>query len=158
MPKSQASRAQILGISPALGMIALLGASLVSAETIEGRINGLRCAQAGHVCPIDNLDAHLSFELEFVLQQPDGQYYYLSNVPRDTKVRHVRKQAKVTGTLIDEYHSISVDALFVDGGNGYRQVWSPEAQQGAFEQMYNSGWNDTPARDPTVTDAFSDLP
>jgi len=145
MLKRQPARPQIAVIIPAVGMIAFLGVSLASAETIEGQINGLRCAQGGHVCPLDNLDAHLSFELELVLQQPDGQYYYLSNVPRDTKVRHVLKKVKVTGTVIERYRSISVDALFVDDGSGYLEVWSPEAQQEAFEQMYDSGWKEAPA-------------
>jgi hypothetical protein len=71
-------------LAASLGLIALLSGTPALAETtIKGRINGLRCAEGGHVCPLEHLDAHFSFELELVL--PDGQYYFLSNVPRDTK-------------------------------------------------------------------------
>jgi|GEM_PF-1012289 len=132
-------------LAASLGLIALLSSTLALAETtIEGRINGLRCAEGGHVCPLENLDAHLSFELELVLQQSDGQYYFLSNVPRDTKVRHVRKQARVIGTVIEPHRWISVDRLLVEDGDGYREVWSPQAQQQAFETIYHSGWDATP--------------
>ncbi len=137
----------LAGLSSCLGLIALLSGTLTLAETtIEGRINGLRCAEGGHVCPLKNLDAHLSFELDLVLQLPDGEYYFLSNVPRDTKVRHVRKKARVIGTVVEPYRSISVASLQVEDGDGYREVWSPEAQQRAFEDVYHSGWDAT-ARD-----------
>ncbi|MBK5932308.1 hypothetical protein [Halochromatium salexigens] len=55
-----------------------------------------------------------------------------SNGPRDTKVRHVRKQARVIGTVVEPYRSISVESLQVELGDGYREVWSPQAQQRAF--------------------------
>ena len=147
----------ITGLVPTIGIIAILSGAPVSAETIEGRINGLRCAEGGHICPIENLDAHLSFEMELVLQQPDGQYYFLSNVPRDTKVRHVRKKAKVIGTVIKSYRYISVESLLVEDGDGFREVWSPEAQQRAFEDIYRSDWRSDWGATPTTNDQVSDL-
>jgi hypothetical protein len=144
----------IASLAAGIGLAALLIGPRAHAETtIEGQINGLRCAQGGHVCPLENLDAHLSFELELVLQLSDGQYYFLSNVPRDTKVRHVRKQARVIGTVVEPYRSISVESLQVEENDGYREVWSPEAQQRAFDDIYHSGWDAT----PTANDQVSEL-
>ncbi|MBK1621865.1 hypothetical protein CKO42_26545 [Lamprobacter modestohalophilus] len=135
----------LAGLTSCIGLVALLSGTPALAETtIEGRINGLRCAEGGHVCPLENLDAHLSFELELVLQLSDGPYYFLSNVPRDTKVRHVRKQVRVIGTVIEPHRWISVDRLLVEDGDGYREVWSPQAQQQAFEDIYHRGWDATP--------------
>ncbi|MEA1052420.1 hypothetical protein U5801_21820 [Lamprobacter modestohalophilus] len=150
MSTQRPPRLPLAGLTSCIGLITLLSGTPVLAETtIEGRINGLRCAEGGHVCPLENLDAHLSFELELVLQLSDGQYYFLSNVPRDTKVRHVRKQARVIGTVVEPHRWISVDRLLVEDGDGYREVWSPEAQQQAFETIYHSGWDATPtASDP----------
>jgi hypothetical protein len=69
------------------------------AETISGHINGQTCAENGHTCPAENLDPRLSFELDFVLQQADGSYYFLSNVPRDAKVRYVLEEARAKGEI-----------------------------------------------------------
>lgn len=133
-------------------LVAMLSAAPTSADTFEGRINGLRCAEGGHFCPLEDIDAHLSFELEFVLQQRDGEYYFLSNVPRDTKVRYVLKKTKVIGSVIEHYRSITVDALLIEEDDGYREVWSPAAQQRAFEQIYNSGWEQIPTPEKRLGD------
>ncbi|WP_295881364.1 hypothetical protein [uncultured Thiohalocapsa sp.] len=114
--------------------------AMVRAETLEGRLNGQSCAQRGHLCPARNLDAHLSFELDFVLLQADGGYWFLSNVPREAKVRHVLKQVRVRGSLNETYRSIDVDALMVRTEDGFETVWTPRAQQQAFEAVYQDGW------------------
>ncbi|NBC46829.1 MAG: hypothetical protein GVY22_02315 [Gammaproteobacteria bacterium] len=142
MQRSQLHSDQRTTVVAILGMLAMLNTGFVSGETFTGRLNGLRCAEDGQFCPVENLDAHLSFEQDFVLQQADGEYYFLSNVPRDTKVRHVRKKVKVIGTVIELYRSISVESLLVDGADGYREVWSPAAQLKAFDQIFSSGWQD----------------
>lgn len=122
----------------------------LGAETLTGKLNGQSCAQSGHLCPTSNLDAHLSFELDFVLQQPDGEYWFLSNVPRDTKVRHVLKQVQVRGSVNETYRSIEVDALMVPTDQGFATVWTPRAQQRAFEAIYHDGWFSS-VRDPGQT-------
>ncbi len=112
----------------------------LGAETLTGKLNGQSCAQRGHLCPVRNLDAHLSFELDFVLQQRDGEYWFLSNVPRDTKVRNVLKEVRVRGSVNETYRSIDVDALMVTTDEGLVTVWTPQAQQQAFETIYQDGW------------------
>lgn len=127
---------------PVLALIVAvsLASAEAAAETVTGRLNGLRCADGGHFCPVSNIDAHMSFERDFVLQQPDGDYYRLSNVPRDTKVRHVLKEAKVIGEVVERSRSISVDALMVEENGRYRTVWTPAMQQEAFEQVFSADW------------------
>ena len=91
----------------------LLAATSVHAETLNGRINGSHCARGGETCPIDRLDPHLALERDFVLQTADGNYYFMPNLPRDVKVRHVLAQARVTGSLDPRYKTITVDELKV---------------------------------------------
>lgn len=69
-------------------ILAVGTAPVAHAETITGKLNGLSCAERGHLCPTRNLDAHLSLEQDFVLQEVNGDYWFLSNLPRDVKVRH----------------------------------------------------------------------
>ncbi len=61
---------------------------LLKGETISGKLNGHHCAHEGMTCPIDKLDPHVTLEADFVLMVNDG-YYFLPNLPRDTKVRHL---------------------------------------------------------------------
>ena len=124
-------------------------AATVRAETLTGMLNGQSCAQRGQLCPVRNLDAHLSLELDFVLQQADGDYWFLSNVPRDAKVRHVRKQVRVRGSVNQTYRSIDVDALMVETDEGLQTVWTPQAQQQAFEAIYHDGWFSSSGDAPT---------
>jgi hypothetical protein len=127
-----------------LPLLALIGAALVAttvaAETVTGKINGHGCAHGGHTCPADKLDPHVAFEPDFVLQQADGEYYFLSNVPRETKVRHVLEEARATGEVNDRYNTMVVDELQVKEDGSYKTVWSQKAQQAAFDRIYKDGW------------------
>lgn len=100
----------------------------INAETFTGRINGHGCAHAGSTCPLDRLDPHIALERDFVLQKSDGNYLFLTNVPRDTKVRHALKKARVTGELDDRYNAIVVEELEVEENGKFATVWSPRAQ------------------------------
>lgn len=127
-----------------LPLLALVGGGLTMttavAETVSGKINGHGCAHGGHTCPADELDPHLAFEPDFVLQQADGEYYFLSNVPRETKVRHVLEQAKATGTVNERYNTMVVDQLQVKEDGSYETVWTQEAHKAAQERIYDDGW------------------
>lgn len=120
---------------------ALLTPSIVSAETITftGKLNGLECAIAGDVCPIDKLDPHLALESDFVLQKADGTHYLLPNVPRDTKVRYVLEDVQVTGDLNQKYNAIKVDEFQVRRNSAYKTVWSQELQARAWEDRRTPG-------------------
>jgi len=120
-------------------LIGMMTVSIVNAESFSGKLNGHGCAHGGHTCPADKLDPHLRFEPDFVLQEADGDYYFLTNVPRDTKVRHVLEEVRVTGTLKDKYNSILVDELMVKKGDEFKTVWSQELQDAAAEYIYGGG-------------------
>ncbi len=108
-----------------LFMALLLLPALVHAETIKGKINGLQCAISGFVCPVDQVDAMVALERDFVIQQPDGVYYTMTNVDRAVKARYALQEATVTGKVNNLYKAIDVDTLQV----GQRTVWSKEMQQ-----------------------------
>lgn len=102
------------------------------AETLTGRINGHDCAERGTACPIDRLDPHVTLEADFVLQTADGEYYFLTNLPRDVKVRHLLEVAEVTGSLDRKYNAIIVDSFRIDG----QEVWSQAQQQAEYDRMF----------------------
>lgn len=95
------------------------------AETLTGKINGLQCAISGFVCPVDQVDAMVTLERDFVLQQADGSYYILTNVDRSVKARYALKDVSVTGRVNKLYKAVDVDTLQVGG----KTVWSKKMQQ-----------------------------
>ena len=121
----------------ALAAILILAAGALHAETFTGRINGHSCAHGGTTCPLDRLDPHLALERDFVLQGADGHYVFLTNVPRDTKVRHVLKQARVTGKLDDRYNTLVVDEFQIKEAGAFKTVWTQQAQ--SYEWTYLQG-------------------
>jgi hypothetical protein len=108
---------------------------LAGAETLNGRLNGHDCAERGTSCPTDRLDPHVSLEADFVLQQSNGEYFFLVNVPRDVKVRHVMETVEVTGDLNRKYNAVTVDEFRVDD----RTVWSQEMQDQEAQRHYYPG-------------------
>jgi len=114
-----------------LGALALPGA--VSAETVTGKIIGHHCAHEGKSCPIDKMDPHVALEWDFVLQKGNGDYYFLTNVPRDVKVRHVLETVTVSGKLNSRYHSIDVDSI----KSGNKVAWSKEQHEQCLAELYS---------------------
>lgn len=110
------------------------------AGTYTGKINGHGCAHMGKTCPVDRLDPHIALESDFVLQQGEGDYLFLTNVPRSVKVRYVLKDAQVTGDLNERYHSVVVDEFRVKKDGSYETVWSREAQEAERAYLANDGF------------------
>ena len=110
----------------ALGVMA--ATSVASAAEVSGRLVGHDCAHQGKVCPVDKLDPHLVLERDFVLVKTDGDYYFLPNLPRTVKVRHVLETVTVKGKLDDKYNSIMVDKIHVSQNGKKREVWSQKSQ------------------------------
>ena len=95
-------------------------------EAIQGQLVGLDCAEHGHLCPVRQFEQHISQETAFVLLTADKKFYTLSNIGRDTLVRHVNKKVIISGTLQPDHHSIKVQQLQVQLGHGlsrYESVW-----------------------------------
>ena len=115
-------------------MAALLFAPLgVHAETFSGKLNGFHCVESGTSCPLDRLDPHVALEPDFVLQVGGGDYYFLTNVPRDVKLRHALQSIEVSGAVNRKYNAIDVDQLKI----GDQLVWSDALQKEAFGFYHN---------------------
>jgi hypothetical protein len=106
------------------------GMAMAEMGTITGKINGHTCAHSGHTCPISSLDPHLQLEAAFVLQQKDGSYFFLSNLPRVTAARYALKMATVKGTINKKTKSIMVDQLLING----KVIWSQAMADKAREE------------------------
>jgi len=106
---------------------------LVNAAEFTGQVVGHSCANDAKLCPLEGLEAHLAMEPDFVLvDETDGTYVYLHNLPRDSKVRHALKNVTVIGELDEHSNAISVSELIVDD----KSVWSWEEQKKAGIPFY----------------------
>ncbi|MDX1654329.1 MAG: hypothetical protein R3310_03850 [Candidatus Competibacteraceae bacterium] len=127
----------------ALGALLALGATLSTlpalADIIEGRINGLKCATEGIVCPIDKLDPMVAAERDFVVQLPDGSFYFITNLDRAVKARYVLDNVRVSGDLNERYRAIEADELMVKRDGEYRTVWSPEREARVWNELRRPG-------------------
>ncbi len=115
---------------------------LLNAAQFSGRIIGHDCAHKGEVCPIDKLDPHITLERDFVLVKSDGEYYFLPNLPRNTKVRYVLETVTVTGEVDSKYNFIQVSELSIKKGGKDRKVWSQKSQREAFRAFGSPGGYD----------------
>ena len=121
-------------------LIALLMLPVVaSADSIEGKMNGLNCAISGVVCPIDKADPLIALESDFVVQQPDGSFYIIPNIDRAVKARVVLEDVVVTGTVNPTYKSIKADKLEVNRGGEMKLVWSQKMQDELEAQLFGIG-------------------
>jgi hypothetical protein len=115
--------------------VALIGASLslssggTAAAQFGGRIVGHDCASRGEQCPVDKLDPHIALEPDFVLVTPDGEYYFLPNLPRSTKVRYVLDGVTVVGDKHRRYNLITVSELRLKGDPSGKAVWTEKMQR-----------------------------
>ena len=121
-------------------LAAVLTVPAAVAGTFTGKLNGHNCAHHGKTCPVDRLDPHLALEPDLVLQQGDGDYLFLRNVPRSVKIRHALKNVRVTGDLNERYGSVMVDEFQVKEDGSWETVWSQEAQQAEVEYLRNDGF------------------
>lgn len=120
----------------AVSCLLLSASPAMSASSYSGKLIGHGCAHQGAVCPTDRLDPHLALEPDFVLLKGTDDYYFLSNVPRDVKVRHALNTVEVSGDLNEKYRTIKVDEMRVGG----ETVWSLEDQQKEWDYLHNDGW------------------
>jgi hypothetical protein len=108
--------------------IALLALPLFSgAATISGKLVGHHCAHEGTVCPADKLDPHITLERDFVLLTKGNEYYFIPNLPRDVKVRHVLDDVVINGELDGKYNVITARELTVKGES--KIAWSAKSQR-----------------------------
>lgn len=103
-----------------------------AADVVEGKMNGLQCAQEGIVCPVEDIDAVVQLESDFVVMQPDGTFYSIPNLDRAVKARYMLDNVRVTGKIHDRYKSIVAEKLEVEDGSNWRTTWSPDVQKRVY--------------------------
>ena len=124
----------------AVPMATLLFVSFsANAGTVTGKLNGHECAHAGMSCPVDRLDPHIALESDFVLIVPGGDYYFLPNLSRDIKARHVLEDVQVTGDVNPKYRSIKVQELKVKSGSGFKTIWTQKMADFEMRALYGDG-------------------
>ena len=80
--------------------LTVLPANQVSAAEkvqLEGTIRGAKCTHYKVKCYND--DNHIALEPDFVLVMPNGEYYFMPNLPRDVKTRHAYEKVRIHGEL-----------------------------------------------------------
>ncbi len=112
---------------------------VVNAGSVEGKMNGISCAIAGVVCPIDKLDPLVALEKDFVIQQADGSFYLIPNVDRAVKARMVLDDVIVTGAVNDKYKSVEADEIQVKRDGEFKVVWSQKIQDELRAQLFGKG-------------------
>jgi hypothetical protein len=92
-------------------------------ETVTGKLNGHDCVHAGISCPVDPQDPHLLLERDYVLQQKSGNYLFLVNIPRSTKLQYLLKDIQVKGKVDRKYNAVEVYELLVAKDDNWKTVW-----------------------------------
>ena len=110
----------------------LLLAGTAQAEILEGRMNGLRCASNNTVCPAQ-FDPHVVIELDYVVSLRSGQFYYITNMDRETKMHHVLSRIRIEGAISAGKTSIRADKLWVKEDGEYELVWTAAQSRGASQ-------------------------
>jgi hypothetical protein len=79
--------------------MALSATQLSAAEKVqlEGTIRGAKCTHFKVKCYND--DNHIALEPDFVFVMPNGDYYFMPNLPRDVKTRHAYEKVLIHGEL-----------------------------------------------------------
>lgn len=104
--------------------------SKTNVATFNGTIEGALCAIEGEVCPPEDLGVHLITEVNFVLRESNGKYYYLPNLSRSIKARYAGKDVQITGKAKGE--SIIADTFKAKESGNYVLIWSLEKQKKEF--------------------------
>lgn len=105
--------------------ILLLPLYASAAETVEGQLRGIRCVTDKSACAESKRDPRIRTQSDFVLVQPDGDYYYIFNVDRDTKMQFVLDTVRVIGEVNEKYQSVDADRMQVKKGNTWETIWTP---------------------------------
>ncbi len=87
-----------------------------------------RCLSIGQKCAREGFSYSLN-----------GKYYFLVNINRDIKLRHVLENVTITGELDKKFDSITVMEFKAMQNSKERTIWSQEMEDAEFNRLYNSG-------------------
>jgi len=104
--------------------VTVLAANQVSAAEkvqLERTIQGAKCSHYKVKCYND--DNHIALEPDFVLVMPNGEYYFMPNLPRDVKTRHAYEKVRIHGEL--QKQELWVDKLvdLDESGSKAKTTW-----------------------------------
>lgn len=105
--------------------------------TLTGWLTGANCFTTGHACSPDHV---WKYHEAIGFGTPDGKFYFLASVPRDTLVSGFTKEAVVKGTFYDTASVVQVDGLKVASGTGW-------------DLIYGSDFSDSPTNPGAATGA-----
>ena len=99
-------------------MLILPSFAFAASDYMEGTIQGAGYVFNKTVQPISAADPKVVMERDFVLQAENGMVYFLSNVPRDMKVKAVNRTVRVFGDDRGD-GTLFVHRIMVKNGNEY---------------------------------------
>jgi hypothetical protein len=117
-----AMRKQIL-ISVFIAFFAIM-TSAAMAETFNGTFTGAVCTFYGKTCPTS--EGHIALEKNFVLNTADGKTYFVLNVDRSLKVRHINDKIRIIGKVKKDL--IVAERVEVNKGGKYMKVWTMDEE------------------------------
>lgn len=103
-------------------------------ETVNGKINGLRCVTDNVKCPVDENDPLIDNIADFVLQTQGDEFFYLHNVNPRVKARLTLRRVRVTGNVDHRYRSIEVSSIELFEAGKYEEVWTPIRSEEDYRQ------------------------
>ena len=107
-------------------LLPLLASAPLWADSVEGRLTGLKCASKGKLCPSDKEDPHVMLERDFVVMREDGSYFFITNMDWHTKLGFILEMVRVEGRLSDDHSVITADRFWVKRDGEYQLEWSLE--------------------------------
>jgi len=113
---------RILELALALVLMLSITSTALSAETFEGTIKGANGVINNLKCAEDASDPIITLEKDFVLVTDDGQYFFLPNLRRPSKLAGYNKKVRIRGRQKGD--SILVLNYEVMKNNHFALVWN----------------------------------
>lgn len=104
-----------------LTVVFATGGAWAGLKTYTGSIQGANCVVNKTTCPTDASDAHIALENDFLFVQSNGKYFFLPNIDRAVKIKHLGDNVRITGDLKGE--RLLVSKIAVKDGGSYKTVW-----------------------------------
>ena len=111
----------------------LTPAQVMAGENVqlEGTIRGAKCTHYQVECFND--DNHIALEPDFVLVMPNGEYYFMPNLPRGVKARHAYKKVRVHGELTKQELWVDRIVDLDEKGSRSKTTWDWSARDEFWE-------------------------
>jgi hypothetical protein len=102
--------------------------------TVTGTFNGANCMYFNKDCPHDMSEGHKATEPDFVLTEPNGKYYYVVNIDRETKLKFFHNTVRITGKLKDK-NTLFASTVEIKKDDKFQNVWTWEEVKKMLDKM-----------------------